>query len=353
MYHQPKMLKAIQRTSLCSSRRLYSTEAPKTPIKLVAELRKLTEVSITKAREALSASNNDVNLALQWLEKDIITSGAKKAAKVDGRFAGEGLISTSVLLNGIGSRSGLGHGVVRAAMVELNCETDFVGRNELFGRLAADIAHTAAFITDPHGSETTFQECSLDMLNDAPLISQLNPNSQSGTVGTSIRDMIAKVGEKISLRRAVTLVESSPQAQSDVGLRLASYSHGSINIPSQGRIGSLALLALKSPKLAELMASDVFQEDLKRLERSLARQIAGFETTSIKSSSTQPSETALYDQPFAMFPEDSSGKTVLEVLRSWAQQRGLVEAGQEGGLAVLDFKKWTVGETTDASAEAQ
>jgi elongation factor Ts len=346
------MLKAIQRSSLCSTRRLYSTEPPKTPIKLVAELRKLTEVSITKAREALSASNNDVNLALQWLEKDLVTSGAKKAANVDGRFAGEGLISTAVLSNGVGSQSMLGHGGVRAGMVELNCETDFVGRNELFGRLAADIAHTAAFITDPQSSETAFQECSLDMLNDAPLISQLQPNSQvSGTVGTSIRDMIAKVGEKISLRRAVTLVERSSQRNSDVGLRLASYSHGSINIPSQGRIGSLALLALKSPKLAELMRSDAFQEDLKKLERSLARQIAGFETTSIESPPTGPSETALYDQHFAMFPEDLSGRTVLEVLRSWAQQRGLVEAEQEGGLVVLDFKKWTVGETADVSTE--
>ncbi|KAF9469822.1 elongation factor TS-domain-containing protein [Collybia nuda] len=343
------MLKSVQRISLRSSR-LYSTGATKPPVKLVAELRKLTEVSITKAREALTASNNDVNLALQWLEKDLVTSGAQKAAKVDGRFAGEGLISTCVLSNGVGSRSGMGHGGVRAAMIELNCETDFVGRNELFGRLAADIAHTAAFITDPHSSETAFQSCSLDMLNDAPLICQLQPHSpSSGTVGSSIRDMIAKVGEKISLRRAVSLVESPPQTHGNVGLRLASYSHGSVSIPSQGRIGSLALLALKSPKLVELMLSEKFQEDLKRLERSLARQIAGFETISIQSPSVQPSETALYDQQFAMFPENTSGSTVSEVLRSWAQDRGLIDGEQEGGVAVLDFKKWTLGETADIS----
>lgn len=335
-----------------SARRLYSTEQPKVPVKLIGELRKLTEVSISKAREALGASNNDVNLALEWLQKDLITSGAKKAAKVEGRFTGEGLISTSVLSRGIGSGSGLGRGGVRAAMVELNCETDFVGRGQLFGRLAADIAHTAAYMSDPSGSTTAFQDCSLEMLSDAPLISQLEPNSPtSATVGSSIRDMIAKVGEKISLRRAVTLVENPPHAQSNVGLRIASYSHGSLNIPTQGRIGTMALLALKSHRLTELIASTAFESDLERLERSLARQIAGFETTSVASPTGERLETALYDQPFMMFPENSSGGAVHEVLKAWAKDKGLVEMEldlESSGLAVLDFKKWTVGEILKA-----
>ncbi|KAF5385400.1 hypothetical protein D9615_001245 [Tricholomella constricta] len=350
------MLGSLRYAACPSSRRLYSTEATKVPVKLIGELRKLTEVSITKAREALGASNNDVNLALQWLQKDLITSGAKKAAKVEGRFTGEGLISTAVLSNGAGSRSGLGHGGVRAAMVELNCETDFVGRNELFGRLAADIAHTAAYISEPSGSVTAFQEYSLDMLNDAPLLSEFQPNSQtSATVGSAIRDMIAKVGEKISLRRAVTLVENPPQAHSNFGLRLASYSHGSISVPTQGRIGSLALLALKSPKLAELLVSEAFRNDLARLERSLARQIVGFETMSIVSPAGEELETALYDQQFMMFPDNSSGATVREVLGRWGIEQGLAESEQgvdSGGLAVLDYKKWTVGETADPSTES-
>ncbi len=57
-------------------------------------------------------------------------SGAKKAAKVSHRTAGEGLVSASVLSRGTGSSPG----GVRAALVELNCETDFVARNALFGR---------------------------------------------------------------------------------------------------------------------------------------------------------------------------------------------------------------------------
>ena len=330
-----------------SSKRPYSTP-PKPHLKLVAELRKLTQVSITKARDALAANNNDLDLALQWLQKNLAISGAKKAAKVDGRFAGEGLISTCVLSHGVGSQPGLGQDGVRGAMVELNCETDFVGRNELFGRLATDIAHTAAFITDPVGSDTAFQTCSLDELNDAPLISQHHPHSlPSSTVGTAIRDLIAKVGEKISLRRAVTVVENPPQLRAGVGLRVASYNHGSTNFPSQGRIGSLVLLSLKSRRLDELMALEAFRVDLERLERSLARQIVGFETACV-SSPGEKDDTALYDQPFTMLPSESSGRTVREVLRSWAQEKGVVEKAEglgSEGLVVLDFKKWVVGET--------
>ena len=340
------MLRSILHTpAFSSSRRPYST-SPRPPLKLVAELRKLTEVSITKAREALAANNNDLDLASQWLQKDLAISGAKKAAKVDGRFAGEGLISTCILSHGVGPQPGLGQGGVRGAMVELNCETDFVGRNELFGRLAADIAHTAAFITDPVGSDSAFQTCSLDTLNDAPLISRHHPHPPpSATVSNAIRDLIAKVGEKISLRRAVTLVESPPQLRTRVGLRVASYNHGSINLPSQGRIGSLVLLALTSHRLDELMASEAFRVDLERLERSLARQLVGFETKCVSSPPGEKDDTALYDQPFVMLPSESSGRTVREVLRSWAQEKGVVEKASGEGLVVLDFRKWVVGET--------
>ncbi|KAF8236791.1 hypothetical protein L208DRAFT_604486 [Tricholoma matsutake] len=344
------MLRNIRYTvAFSSSRRVYSTPPkPKPHLKLVAEIRKLTEVSITKAREALIATNNDLDLALQWLQKDLAISGAKKAAKVDGRFAGEGLISNCILSHGVGPQLGFGQGGVRGAMIELNCETDYVGRNELFGRLAADIAHTAAFISDPVGSDTAFQTCSLDMLNDAPLISQRHPHSAtSATVGSSIRDLIAKVGEKISLRRAVTLVENPPQVRAGVGLRLASYNHGSVSLPSQGRIGSLALLTLKSRRLDDLMALEAFRTDLERLERSLARQMVGLETRCISPPPGEKDDTALYDQPFIMFSGESTGRTVREVLHNWAQERGIVESAENfngGGLNVLDFRKWAVGE---------
>lgn len=329
--------------------RSYSSVQEKPSLKLVAELRKRTEVSITKAREALSATNNDINAALEWLQKDLAVSGAKKAAKVEGRATGEGLVGISVLSGGTSAQNSAS-GSVRAAMIELNCETDFVARNELFGRLVADIAHTAAFISESdERSPSLLRPCSLDLLNDAPLISQNPGGSPSqATVATAIRDTIAKLGEKISLKRAIAVTHNPlPRTQQSLGLRLASYTHGGVNLPSQGRIGSLALLALRSPRLPTLLTTSAFQGDLDRFERSLARQIVGFPTLSIRSSTGTKEETALYDQPFMMLAGGSTEDTVQTVLERWARERQLVVEGEEdGGLEVLEIAKWTVGESS-------
>ncbi|KAJ7109896.1 elongation factor TS-domain-containing protein [Mycena epipterygia] len=323
-----------------SSLRRYSTTGPEKPsLKLVAELRKLTEVSIVKAREALSASNNDVRIALEWLKTDLVTSGAEKAAKVQDRHAGEGLVSVAILSAGSGPREGNG---VRAAMIELNCETDFVGRNELFGKLAADIAHTAAFMSDP----VHFQPYSVDILNDTPLLSAVDPNPDPrATVANAIRDLISKVGEKVALRRAVTVFHE-PTQNTELGRRLTSYLHGSVHNPNQGRVGALGLLGLSSPRLGDLLASKAFRDDLDRLERSLARQIAGFETRSIRSPAQSKAETALYEQPF-MFPGDLSGRPVGEALDAWARMHDLVNSTGEGGLEVTGLARWTVGESIE------
>jgi len=297
---------------------------------------------LSKAREALSATDNDLDAALKWLEKDFVTTGAMKAAKVQGRSTTQGLVSVSILSSGVGVTTGSSYGGIRAAMVELNCETDFVGRNELFGRLSADIAHTAAFNANATDSEVAFQQCSLEFLKDAPLLSKTNPSAvPSGTIGTAIRDAIAKLGENITLRRAVSVSGDSPP-QTDRGFRLSSYVHGSIGDITQGRIGSLTLLALKLP---ELIVSEAFREDLGRLERGIARQVAGFETHSIKGEG----EGALYNQPFTMLGGDFSDTPVHEALVGWSQQKGLFSpSSTDEGIVVLGFAKWIVGEQITA-----
>lgn len=315
---------------------LYSTVS-KPSLQLVAQLRKLTDVPISKAREALSASGNDLEAALGWLQRDLHASGAQKAAKVAGREAREGLVSVCVLSSGRSS-SMLDGGGLRAAMVELNCETDFVARNELFTQLAADIAHTTAFLTEHVHSPNFIQPYPLHVLNDAPLLSQRNPTLQSpATVSGSIQDLIAKVGEKVSLKRAVAVAHNPLHDRSGtLGLRLASYSHGSSG--SHGRIGSLVVLALKAPDLASHLASEAFVQDVERLERAVARQITGFETLSIQSPTD---ETSLYNQPFMA----AGGQlTVGAALCEWGREHGMAKEGVEGGVEVLEFAKWTVGE---------
>lgn len=83
-------------TSRLAFQRSFATAASIKPnIKLLAKLRQETEVSMTKAKEALIKNDNDYQLALDWLNQDALASGAKKAAKVADRVAGEGLISTA------------------------------------------------------------------------------------------------------------------------------------------------------------------------------------------------------------------------------------------------------------------
>lgn len=339
---------SVRRIPFVSLRSYSTAPGPKASIKLVGELRKRTDVSLSKARDALTATDNNVDAALKWLEEDLAVSGAQKAAKVQDRSTQEGLVCVSILSPGVASGPGP-HGV-RAAMVELNCETDFVGRGQLFAQLVGDIAHTAAFISEPRGTEKFMQSCSLDTLLGAPLLSPQNTNlSSRSTVGSAIRDLIAKVGENVSLRRAVAMVaDPMPPSQMNLGLRAAGYLHGSIDTPSQGRIGSLALLALKSPQLRKLIASEAFRGDLEKLERSIARQIVGFETLSVRSQDGNAAETALYNQPFMMMAGAPSDEAVRVVLERWAKQRNMsVESDDGSGVEVLEFAKWTVGETLD------
>ncbi|KAI0756354.1 hypothetical protein C8Q80DRAFT_1093089 [Daedaleopsis nitida] len=332
--------------------RWYSTSAPVKPsVKLVAELRKRTEgVSLTKASEALAASNNDLEAALQWLDTDRAATGAAKVAKLADRVAGEGLVGIQILSPGArpGTRG------VRAAMVELNCETDFVARNELFGKLLADIAHTAAFITEPRTDGRFVQPVPLEMLRDAPLLDHRDPQTALGhtTVEGAVRDLVTKVGEKVSLRRAVAVVRDPlPSAQSELGMRVFPYLHGSVSIPMNGTKGALSLYALKSPRLPSLIGSEEFQRELAALERSLGRTIVGFPTTRVGSPAGEPDPEALYHQPTDMFPNKQGG-TIAEELMLWAKKRGMVQEGDSdgAGLALLEFEKWAVGEALPESS---
>ena len=344
----------VYHASTASARAYSTSQSQKTSIKLVAELRKLTDVPLSKAKEALIATNNDLDAAVEWVQKDLAISGAKKAAKVGDRETREGLIGISVLSPGYGQ----GTAGVRAAMVELNCETDFVGRNELFGKLVQDIAHSTAFHSEVSNdfqvNPKLLRPFEIDALLDAPFINR-QPNtatSSSTSVGSAIRDTIAKVGENISLRRAVSVVMPGAPESYNAGVRVASYVHGSTIDPSVGRIGTLALLYLKSPRLSECFKSEFFMPDIEKLERALARQIVGFETESVRQVSAN-AETALYEQPFMMLPGELSGRPVKSVLRAWAEQKGLVNnPGDEDfhGVAVSEFVKWSVGQ--DATSVA-
>ncbi len=96
---------------------------------MVKELRDKTGAGMMECKKALEESGGDFNKAIEYLRQKGLATAQKKA----GRTASEGIITSYIHMDKIG------------VMLELNCETDFVARNEEFKQLAKDIAmHIAA-----------------------------------------------------------------------------------------------------------------------------------------------------------------------------------------------------------------
>ncbi len=166
----------------------------------VKTLREETGAGILECKNALTESDGDFKKAKVWLE----ARGLKKAEKVTGREAKQGLIETYVHQGRVG------------AMVELSCETDFVARTEDFQKLAKDIALHIAGVGPTYVSvndipEEEHEEAKREhgdnikkaFYDEKVLLEQ--PFVRDGKV--SINDMLiqarAKLGENILLRRFV------------------------------------------------------------------------------------------------------------------------------------------------------
>ncbi len=167
---------------------------------MVKDLREKTGVGMMDCKAALNETNGDMEAAVDWLR----TKGFAKAAKKAGRVAAEGLI-------------GIADEGSRAAMVELNSETDFVSRNDQFQGLVKLVAH-AALKTDG-GLQAVLAQ----------------PVSSHANVEAAITDAIATIGENMTLRRTAMLAV-------DEGV-VASYVHAAVS-PGLGKIG--VIVGLKS-----------------------------------------------------------------------------------------------------------
>ncbi len=175
---------------------------------LVKELRDKTGAGMMDCKNALNENNGDIEAAIDWLR----TKGIAKADKKSGRTAAEGLV-------GVVSEGS------KAAIVEVNSETDFVSRNEAFQALVSDIAKTA-ITTDG----------SVDAINAADL--------NGATVADNVTKAIATIGENMGLRRASVM---------EVGEGVvASYVHNAIT-GGLGKIG--VLVALESSGNADVLAA--------------------------------------------------------------------------------------------------
>jgi elongation factor Ts len=195
---------------------------------MVKELRDSTGAGMMDCKAALNETDGNVEAAVDLLRK----KGLSKAAKKAGRVAAEGLV-------GIAIRG------TEGVLVEVNSETDFVARNDLFQGLVKMIADVA-----------------LDAGTDVQKI--LAAKAGSITVADSIADTIAKIGENMTLRRAAEISVNK-------GV-VGSYVHSSV-ADGLGKIG--VLVALESAGNAD---------ELKALGRLLAMHVAAANPQAIDSS---------------------------------------------------------------------
>jgi elongation factor Ts len=203
---------------------------------MVKELRESTGAGMMDCKAALTETNGEMEAAVDWLRK----KGLSKAAKKAGRVAAEGLIGLKVA----GSKG---------VLVEVNSETDFVARNDLFQGLVQMIADVA-----------------LDAGTDVEKIKAAKAGSI--TIGESINDTIAKIGENMSLRRAAALAVK----QGVVGR----YVHNSVS-DGLGKIG--VLVGLESAGKAD---------ELNALGRMLAMHVAASNPQAVDSAGLDPAVVA-------------------------------------------------------------
>ena len=164
---------------------------------MVKELREKSGAGMMDCKTALNESGGDMEAAVDWLR----TKGLAKAAKKAGRVAAEGLV-------------GVATDGTKAAVIELNSETDFVARNEGFQELVAKVAKVA---TSTDGTVEALAAADLD----------------GKSVADAITDAIATIGENMTLRRSALLSVNQ-------GV-VSTYVHGKV-AEGLGKIGVLVAL---------------------------------------------------------------------------------------------------------------
>jgi elongation factor Ts len=239
---------------------------------MVKDLRDKTGAGMMDCKNALNETGGDMEAAIDWLRK----KGISKAAKKAGRAAAEGLVGIAV-----DGKSGV--------LLEVNAETDFVARNDEFKTFVKDATKLAL----KEGGD-------LEKLLASPM--------GSATVQHTLTELVAKIGENMSVRRAAAL-------SVDPGV-VASYVHNATS-PELGKIG--VLVGLKS-------TGD--KEKLSALAKQLAMHVAAA-------------------SPLAISPEHLAPEVVerernvqAEIARQSGKPENIIEKMMEGRMR--NFYKETV-----------
>jgi elongation factor Ts len=248
---------------------------------LIKRLRETTGAGMMDCKKALSETKGEFDDAVDWLRKKGLAAAQKKA----GRVAAEGLVAA--LVDG-----------VRGAVVEVNSETDFVARNDRFQGFVAGVAKLAVQSKD---------------LQD---LSAKTMPGEKKSVADKLTDLVATIGENMTLRRMATLSVAS-------GV-VAPYVHNAL-APGLGKIGVIVALASTGDR-----------EKLAALGKQIAMHIAfgnpqALTTDAIDKIAVERERAVLTDKARASGkPEAVIGKMVEGGLRKFFEDVVLLEQTYAG-----------------------
>ena len=273
---------------------------------MVKELRDSTGAGMMDAKKALTETDGDMEAAVDWLR----TKGLAKAAKKSGRTAAEGLVAVKV----DGSRG---------VAVEVNSETDFVGKNSDFQKMVAGIADVAVSASD------------VDALKAADMGGK--------SVEQTVTDAVAVIGENMSVRRMAAIE----------GDTVVSYVHNAA-APGMGKIGVLVAMtggdegfgkqvamhiaAVNPASLSEADLDPSVVEKEKTVQMDIARESgkpeAVIEKMIVGRMKKYMSEVTLLNQAFVVNPDLT-----------------VEDAAKEAGATITGFVRLEVGEGIEVIKE--
>ncbi|XP_077300749.1 elongation factor Ts, mitochondrial [Arctopsyche grandis] len=274
----------------------------------LAKLRKKTGYTFSNCKKALEMHGNDLAKAEDWLHEQAQSLGWSKASKLAGRKTTQGLIA-------------LKYDGAHAALVEINCETDFVARNEKFIAMAEEaanacfkFAHSAAQAKGPITK----------MCFDTERLGSLH-TSQGKTLAEQLVLMIGTVGENATLRRAECW-KSAP------GISLIGYTHpatSDVTPLSIGKYGGILAYTCEDKTV-----------DSSVIGRKICQHIVGMNPTKVGKEDTDKPEKVSDDENCLIFQEYllDPELQVNEVLK-------------ENKLNVLDFVRFECGQNLEVQTE--
>ncbi|KAM9991040.1 hypothetical protein ACTFIY_007113 [Dictyostelium cf. discoideum] len=324
----------LKKNNFCTQ----STSEVKVPTELVVQLRKKTQSPVQECKKALQASNNDMDGAIKWL----LEKGKATAEKLKSRVSAEGIISVLVDNGGSG----------KAVILEMNSETDFVSRGDIFRNLARDIS--SATLSNPISGGKLADNGILEfdptqVENIYPI--KINITNEDGvseqmTIKDSIVRIVSKLRENIVIRRASFIQPLNSNNNSNKSY-ISSYAHDSTSEKKDvGRLGSIVQF--------EYQGDCNNMNSLKEFANQLAIHIVSNSPSVVtindipasvleecKNNNKNPEslydDMVLYEQSY-MYSPDHSVKQYLEIL---SEKLGIQN------LSVKTFRRYAIGETAE------